>query len=1847
MSDQSWLGEHWDNFKGGITGFSRDQGQYALDLWNIAFSPGDESAKTRVVNAWNKSLDFAQQQGGNFGGVVSPVFDAPGLKQLGAGLTWLQKTAVNRPIATAALAADSADRGDFGDFFSGDTWQKAWNDSRKVTAGQALTYNGMQLLGLVDPNDPNYDPRKSKEAYHSDWFYRTTSGTTDFFLALADPTRGVSKLARLGKLRLVDKAVSDSQIAKGALERQTFGNKNAVMGTTFDEAGGQLAPGVKPLYDQAAALDESTFTLLYTNQYAYGGIVGTALSAAAKRGDQAQFGDILMAARGSYTATKRIADSGRDGAALADAIGRYRNPYGIANIVEKQADDAASWEVADAQAASAEAAIVEQIVATSPKGTPEFGTLQGTLGAMQGRGAPKVRPTIDALRIGIHNFQRGSYVPLQVAPLYQRAIVKGAGTVARVMSPARGYASHLRVNEVASFRQFRANLERAGAYVDDETRNAYVTAYMASLTANERARVAGIADNFVIGKMAQAHGMTAAEAEKLIRDASLRRQRFRQMLNNSQKFMPDAFVKRANELLKVGAREEASRLQDYADQYRARVQSGELPGMYMQASDDLGRPILVVNNDWENPITVDRSGRMAAVPKMKPDQPLLSTQPADRLPMVDYQNFERALSRFAEPRKLIERYEADQTRILAGEEPQYNISKADYRKAQADRAMSAGRAMVEDVYDALNHVWSIAAILRPAQVLRNLGDEGVRSLTMIGVLPTILAGTVGLGRVAYNTTRRGMTWAQERNLTGSVRALAGKTHHEVQMDDLGKPSHVAGSESAGFYNYIDPVGTSGALRVGTDEAYASIEAALVGGHIDLDTYIAWLPWAARQGRVPFEISAILQEWAMEFYGKGVQGRRGLRREVLEYVSDYMGTAAFTKPRWQHDAAAAIDLLGYRSSSFRASHGLVLNPMTDEAFFSVDTKSAADYEFVAHRYLHKNPATGQFDDLDGIYGFAADHAEKLLAGNYKMHAKVASDGRIRLSIVRDMGMPRPVADRMTPKQRRDVLRGLKGKGSSGVRFVDGERSVTVPGVFAGMDGDFAKTSASAEYIPRAFIKGQRNADRAAQWNSRVDKGDITPFTEDADGKRMPHKDWGPAWEQTVNHQMANDEVARRFLQGQDEAQVLEWLDSADPGALRYLNDRPKFGLSADRHVSVVRAFVDYMSPPEGGQALRDRILNHEATVDDVRRSVPERLLPNVNGQVTGASLGTHPVMQWVQRRLDGWFRVMQDKPSDFLVRYPFIEHKYKGYFEPLYRSFVSQVPGHLVTQTEIDRIARMARQKAIDDTKRYLYDQTFRTDLANALSPLMPFSNAIADSFFKWAKIAWERPLDTLANWNLVYNWPERNGLVYDQDGNSLEYKDGKEVWHSALDGSVMADDVKHDRYVAFQPPSWIADKIPGGLKLVQFNKNSMTSAIFDPSINVGPLIALPVNEFALYHPEVGDSSFVKTYVLPFGPTSEASKILLPGLLRSASAFFTEDESKASSAAMAIYQTMLTDFRTGKRDSFPSLDEAKNQARAEQWLRFATSAGSPISFQYKSPYQPYVDLYSQLLRKHSGDDAKAMEEFRATAGDDYMYLAARVTKSNIALPSTMAGYKAFKAKQMAIQKYPELAGLITGAEGSGSFSKSVYEWEKQQTYDESGKPIREDQTIADSVRDLQRRTGWSDWVKYNAEVQNDLNRRGLKSINDQGAEDIKQRFAMWITARKYIQSANGELEVSPWYEDFKSTDGAAMDNRLVQMQQILMENPSWLQGRDELQGLARYLDMRRDMKSKMQFYGFATLESQKAQWLQDLWQGQVTGLRNQNNAFDQLYARWLIRDNLGAEGLAADQIIAALEGNNAQ
>jgi len=328
-------------------------------------------------------------------------------------------------------------------------------------------------------------------------------------------------------------------------------------------------------------------------------------------------------------------------------------------------------------------------------------------------------------------------------------------------------------------------------------------------------------------------------------------------------------------------------------------------------------------------------------------------------------------------------------------------------------------------------------------------------------------------------------------------------------------------------------------------------------------------------------------------------------------------------------------------------------------------------------------------------------------------------------------------------------------------------------------------------------------------------------------------------------------------------------------------------------------------------------------------------------------------------------------------------------------------------------------------------------------------------------------------------------------------------------------------------------------------------------------------------------------------------------------------------AMAVYQTEYTRYALGLRDKPPTVAEAREAAGGltgiygkQRWSSFLG-----LSTQFKSPLQPYIDYYHQLQQK---DPDTALARFYAEMGDEYRMMTASVSRNVAGLPASDNNYKQLKRFRDLVGKYPDLAPLIVGAEGAGEFSSAVYQAQLNEALQPgSDKHFREVMTLPESVEDAEKRLVWVKYGKLMDSIHADMAQRGLTSLNQKGAADLKRTRQKFIADHMVWTDPNGVRAVNPWYKDFSTTDESVMTQRLTGMLQLVMD-PRVGQ-RDEMRMLRDYLTSRKDVRETMARRGYATLDSQKAAGLRNRWNRYVFGLKDSSPAFASLYDRWLTGD----------------------
>lgn len=774
-----------------------------------------------------------------------------------------------------------------------------------------------------------------------------------------------------------------------------------------------------------------------------------------------------------------------------------------------------------------------------------------------------------------------------------------------------------------------------------------------------------------------------------------------------------------------------------------------------------------------------------------------------------------------------------------------------------------------------------------------------------------------------------------------------------------------------------------------------------------------------------------------------------------------------------------------------------------------------------------------------------------------------------------------------------------------------------------------------------------------WGSLASDIDLESFLRQqgswAQPLRPDHQDYGKNWERAANAQLASDPVARLFLEGKTDTQVIDsvWTSKWGQKWMRAMGFR---GIAYVDQIRQIQAMVDDYVPSGvlddtktvKAQALRTAVLEKRATYQqfkdlftDDKGKLLEDQMPEIHGISVDNIMGAGKMWKTFRDIVRKAQKVVSDMPVDKIARFPFMAMAYQKHGTELAKIAGEYFSNGAVPADVVNHIKEIARERAYHDTRYRLYDTAQRNDLANAFRLFMPFSAAMMDSYVKYGRRIRENPMLLVQG---AYYWElfEREGMVQDEDGNVAVQESGGTAWYSVDPKSgertrVPDDQVGKSKYVQFQMPSVLAKAmgvdapsyygVPAKTVLA-VNKDTLNVFLNEPS--AGPLVALPANEFALDNPEFGENNLVRKYILPFGPNASWTKVALPSTMKSAiDAFKAEDGDTAAGQAAAIMQAELTGYALGTRNTPPTFKEVRERAAGLVYLRLAATYFSPATFQTVSPYQAYVDAYRQLLQK---DPQTAAEEFMRRYGDEFYAITMSVTRNAAGITASLESHAQYQKFKDLIGRYPEFGGLIVGAEGAGEFAKSVYEAQKETPVSAgSQETLRSLMSLTDQVSNLNAKVTWAAYSRMMKLVQSAMVDRGISSLRSRAAEDLKAQVDAFIQANKiWVDPESGLEELSPWYMDFMSSDRGAQEYRIRAMRSIA-QVPE-LQGREDIRGLAEYLANRSDMQLTMARYGYKTLESKQARFLQRKWEEQVHSLTESNIAFRDLWSRWLSQDD---------------------
>ena len=770
--------------------------------------------------------------------------------------------------------------------------------------------------------------------------------------------------------------------------------------------------------------------------------------------------------------------------------------------------------------------------------------------------------------------------------------------------------------------------------------------------------------------------------------------------------------------------------------------------------------------------------------------------------------------------------------------------------------------------------------------------------------------------------------------------------------------------------------------------------------------------------------------------------------------------------------------------------------------------------------------------------------------------------------------------------------------------------------------------------------------------RTAKG--STYTVHPDGTTTRNKAARP---EHPNDSGVKDRSARTvYLSEQDASRLAtpqgEWRYIEDNGKLtlasRTSKDKPWGAAPSQRDISFSTTPSQGSIPVElwdkqptttGGAAFRKVHFGNPITelmqetsgslYDDLIRLVPdESLRPVAHGeallQATNQGYIARTIAQTVERTFDKLGRL----PTDTFSRNPFMGHMYRSEV----KRQLDLIGDNPIDNTLKRQIEDNARGYALNETQKLLYDLAEQSRFGEILGFLSPFYNAWQEVITRWTGLAIENPVFA-ARARLVWRAPEKMGLVTDENGREI------------ASGQVYSDDETSpnyrgkDRILHIPLPDFVTD-IPGMKRAlgpkqeIAFNKKSF-NLVLQGWPGAGPIASIPVNQIVKDRPELADNAFVEK-VLPFGPTHNLPDMILPA---SAKYFLSasDQDAKYANTLMRIYNDRIVEWelagRPGGIENRPKYEDAKKEADAFTVLRGFSAMIAPAAPIWQSPYQTYIDSFRQAQARYSQDKLSLSDEhgnartpdewFLDTHGKEYFQLTQAVSKSVNGVPPTLDAWLSSKENADLIQEFPELGGLIVGADGGGAFNSAVYNAQKNTSLAPgSSKNQREPIPFDEASIGPERRLGWIEYRRSMDLIEATRIQRGLPNLQVAAAQDLA---AIKSALTKYLGD-----KYPAWKDDFNQTDKGKWEKKINALATI--SSDPRMADREDMKGIREYLAarsmMNKALEDRSKSGGAKTLTASSNTDLASTWQNITGYLVEKNLAFSDVFYRHLENDPLG-------------------
>lgn len=713
-------------------------------------------------------------------------------------------------------------------------------------------------------------------------------------------------------------------------------------------------------------------------------------------------------------------------------------------------------------------------------------------------------------------------------------------------------------------------------------------------------------------------------------------------------------------------------------------------------------------------------------------------------------------------------------------------------------------------------------------------------------------------------------------------------------------------------------------------------------------------------------------------------------------------------------------------------------------------------------------------------------------------------------------------------------------------------------------------------------------------------------------------WTPDYLRVVNRQIRNSPTARRLMATGGRTDVVAREMSTRGSKLwNEYNKVGKFHGDIEQYVQKVSDQNDYYLPhPEMQAHAAERAVTPEKLAGWFKGEEALAKPMDVHGE--GYSLEKQSADKASYDKLrNGWYEFAASAPENVMARAPL--------FMDAYRKRLSQALTNLdddqIHTVGVDNIRTNAMRGARKDMAKILFDASDVSNMAHSMRFISPFFAAWEDTMKKWSMLMYDKPqlLSYLqkvsqsandvgqiphTNHSLVVddngNRVDSNGRVYDSEGNRVDNQKGYESGNQYV-------------FLPKKFTSWLPAGVgQGGIKIRKDSINSIFQG--DPwwLPGFGPAIQVPANQIVRQaFPTEADDPIMK-YVLPYGTTSDSVQDqLLPKWIKTARNSFGGTQDYANQYAIFLAQATIDE-----RDGGPKVDTDKIAKKTRNFfiLKAGLDNASPVSIQPDAKYQFYIDKaheYKSNPALGANWEDKFFQDF-----PQYGEMAISLSANNTGIVASNAAMPAIKKYRKDIAADPKMGWMYVGAANSGDFSNGVYDWQLSNSAGQ-GQNFRSKKDPTQALNELEAARGWDQWNSVNTAISNELKSRGLKSVQQNGAEDL-QYAKQQYTAQLAQQN-------KAWGQDYASAAGGDKVGELLTAATDFMGKHKDVQTRTDMVALQNYMAVRQAVKDTLATRQSTGLASNPD--LQYALQAYGEQLSQDNLGFQAMWNRTLQFDNL--------------------